>query len=73
MRKISLGLAALLIAASLLFALAGRTVGAQSGAGDDAVLKKLDDIIRAQKELAADIDAIRQDLSIIKIRVTQNQ
>jgi len=72
-KKISLGLAISLIALLLLLSLAGKATWAQARASDDAVLRKLDDIIRAQKALAADMDAIKQDLSIIKIRVTQNQ
>ena len=38
---------------------------------DPAVLKKLDDIQKAIKELKGDIAKINEELNIIKIRVTQ--
>jgi len=72
MKKILIGVVILSVAA-LLFSMTGRMISAQAGASDDMVSSKLDGIIKTQKAIAADIEAIRQDLAVIKIRVTQSQ
>ena len=58
------------VVASLL-ALTGKPVRAQSSDTDTS--RKLDDIMKGQKAIQDDIAAIKQELVVIKIRVTQNQ
>ena len=58
------------VVASLL-ALTGNPVRAQSSDTDTS--RKLDDIMKGQKAIQDDIAAIKQELVVIKIRVTQNQ
>ena len=52
----------------------GRTTSAQSASGSDsAVASKLDEVLRGQREILDGIAAIKEELKIIKIRVTQQQ
>ena len=52
----------------------GRTIHAQGSEGSDSsVLAKLDTVLRNQTAIMADLASIKEDLRIIKIRVTQSQ
>ena len=53
--------------------LAHGTLNAQSASGDSDVMSKLNDIARSQEELKATINSMRDDLQIIKVRITQMQ
>ena len=46
---------------------------AQSSAGEGDIMAKLDEILRGQADVAAALGAMKEDLRIIKIRVTQSQ
>jgi hypothetical protein len=47
---------------------------AQSSAPSEGdIMAKLDEISKDQKEMMAAINSIREELQIIKIRITQNQ
>lgn len=49
-------------------------IDAQSSkSSDSAVLAKLDAMLSAQQSITKDLAAIKEDLRIIKIRVTQSQ
>ena len=43
------------------------------GVDESSVLAKLDEILNGQKAIMADIAAMREELRVIKIRVTQQQ
>jgi hypothetical protein len=72
MKKIFVGLIIFLMILSVIAA-AGRIVTAQDAASSVEILKKLDDMIAAQKAIAQDIAMMKEEIKIIKIRVTQNQ
>ena len=72
-RKILTGLVTSVIVITCLIALTDITTRAQAASSDSDISKKLDDIINGQKTIQADIAAIKQELAVIKIRVTQNQ
>ena len=71
-KKMVLGITVLLIAVFGLLALTGMITNAQ-GADDQAVLSKLSEILSNQKVIMDDIAAMKEELRIIKIRVTQQQ
>ena len=49
-------------------------IGTMAKAQDDsAVLSKLDEVVRGQQALARDMEIIKSELNVIKIRVTQIQ
>ena len=57
-----------------LLTLTGRATHAQgSGVSDSAVPSKLDEIINNQKIIMAQLDLLKAELNIVKIRVTQSQ
>ena len=51
---------------------AAQTAAAGAGANTD-IMKKLEDIAKDQKAILDDLAAIKQELYIVKIRVSQNQ
>ena len=46
---------------------------AQGSVGEDDIMAKLNEISKSQGEVVAAINSIKEDLQIIKIRVTQSQ
>ena len=73
-KKILIGiiLAVVLVAAASIFVNSG--IRAQEQAPDQSeVLAKLDQILNNEKVLMDQIASMRQDLNIVKIRVTQQQ
>ena len=48
-------------------------IDAETKSSDTAVLAKLDAMLDAQKTITDDLAAIKEDLRIIKIRITQAQ
>lgn len=48
-------------------------IDAQTKSSDSAVLEKLDAVLSAQKSMTDELAAIKEDLRIIKIRITQSQ
>jgi len=75
--KIKRAVFTLLISIAVIAAVLGmtdRVIHAQnSGVSDPAVLAKLDEILRGQKSISDDLAAMREELRIIKIRITQSQ
>lgn len=66
-------LAALLVAA-IPFIMTANTVRAQDGGQDTAALMaKLDQVLAGQREVMDQLAAMKQELNIIKIRITQAQ
>ncbi|MDP3791706.1 MAG: hypothetical protein Q8R38_06655 [Candidatus Omnitrophota bacterium] len=47
--------------------------GPLNAQGDSDILSKLNDIAKGQEDLMAAMNSIREDLQIIKVRVTQLQ
>lgn len=70
MRLKNLCIAVVVLVAAAFFAQAitGTTVKAQDSS---AVLSKLNEILKGQQDIAADIASIKSELDIVKIRVTQ--
>jgi len=73
MRKTVIGLVILSIALLGVFTLANKALRAETAGSDPEVLKKLDDISSSQKAILKALADLKQDLYIIKIRVTQTQ
>ncbi len=57
---------------SMMFAPEGITF-AQENQNQSEILSKLDQVLNAQKAITNDIAAMKEELNIIKIRVTQTQ
>ena len=66
-----LAVSLVLIAAGLAFN--SRPIGAEDQGADQELSKKLSEIADNQKKIFSDIAEIKEDLRIIKIRITQNQ
>lgn len=70
-KKIIMGLLISLIVISVLLAAADRKIQAQGAASDSEIAKKLDDILKNQKAILEGIALIKEELNMIKIRVTK--
>ena len=75
MRKVFLGVLIVFVAVAILFAITGGIIRAQSEneTGDPDTIKKLDDILKGQKDILDGIASIKEELGVIKIRITQQQ
>jgi len=63
-----------IIIVTAFLSMAGRATYAQSSdASDQAVLAKLEEVLNNQKSIMTDLASIKEELRIIKIRVTQSQ
>lgn len=49
------------------------TLSAQSSINDADLMAKLDTVVKGQEEVVAAINSIKDDIQIIKVRVTQLQ
>lgn len=73
-KNIIVGIGISLIVISSLLAFTGRPIWAQEEAGyDQEITKRLDDIVKTQKEILDSIASMKEELKIIKIRITQAQ
>ena len=63
----------LMIAIACLMIFANKVTQALGMGSEEGVSQKLDDILSSQKTILAEISAIKEELKIIKIRVTQSQ
>lgn len=72
-KKISSGLIISLVVIAALLSVAERKTHAAGGEIDLAIAERLDQISRDQKAILQDLASIKQELYIIKIRVTQQQ
>ena len=71
MKTILTAILIVLVLAAVSLAITNRP--AQAANSDTEISKKLDDIMKGQKAIQDDIAAMKQELAVIKIRVTQNQ
>jgi hypothetical protein len=73
MRKVSIVVVVFFVGIAIGLILAHGTLNAQNTDNETDVMSKLNDIAKGQQELMAAINSIKEDLQIIKIRITQNQ
>ena len=57
----------------LLLTMTGRTTYAQSSGDSNTVLAKLQEVLNNQKQIMAELASLKEDVRIVKIRVTQSQ
>lgn len=69
-KNIFIGAVAILAAALISQSVIGTMATAQD---DPVVLNKLNEILKGQQTIAADIASIKSELNVVKIRVTQIQ
>ena len=73
-RKILLGVLACLVVVAAMVAMTGVVTHAQGqGAGDSSVLAKLDEVLNGQRAIMEELASLKEELRVIKIRVTQQQ
>jgi len=75
-RKILIGVAAVLAIASAVILFQDRTIQAQDNGSSSelaALSAKVDEILKCQKDIVKDIASIKEQLDVIRLRVTQNQ
>ena len=72
-RRVVFAVSASIIVAVVLMGGAFCVIDAQVKSSDSAVLAKLDAVLSAQKSIMEELAAIKEDLRIIKIRITQSQ
>jgi len=70
-RKIFIGFIVMLAITAVSIAIANRPIQAQSASQETDVLKRLNEIASDQKAILTDLAFIKEELRIIKIRVTQ--
>lgn len=61
-----------LVAGGLLF-FADNRIHAQGDSADSGISGKLDEILKNQKTILQNLDSLKAELNIIKIRITQQQ
>lgn len=73
-KKIVLGLVISLGIIAVLISAGGKTTCAQGTAGaDSGIMAKLDQVLANQRTILDELAAMREELRIVKIRVTQTQ
>ena len=73
MNRVMMIFAVSLIIISSLLVLTNRWIAAQEPKNDEGVSKKLDDILSTQKMILEKLASVKEELGIIKIRITQAQ
>lgn len=73
MKKIALGCIISLVAAALFLVMPQVSSQARDDSGGSDIAKQLEEIVKVQKEIQADLAVIKEELHIIKIRITQIQ
>jgi hypothetical protein len=73
MRKTIIGLVILSIALLGVFTLANKALRAETSGSDPEVSRKLDNVLSNQKAILQGIAELKQELYIIKVRITQQQ
>lgn len=72
-------LSAVAIIGIVVFSMADRPISAQgaqgssSQGGDAALAEKLEEVLANQRQMMADLAGLKEELDIVKIRVTQSQ
>lgn len=69
--KMMSGLIISLVVIFVLLTAADRRIDAQSATSDSAVSRKLDEVLRNQTAILDGIASIKQELDVIKVRVTR--
>jgi hypothetical protein len=73
-KKALLGLVvSLAVIAGLLAVTSGPSIAQSSSGEDAAVLSKLDQVLQNQQTILNDIASLKEELRLVKIRVTQQQ
>ena len=73
MRKLLMGAAVFIAGIVCGLVLTYGSLHAQESNNEGDIMAKLDQISKSQEEVTAAINSIKEDLQIIKIRVTQSQ
>ena len=73
MKKILSGAALVILGVVCGLTLTYGPLHAQGSASENDIMAKLDEISKSQEDVAAAINSMKEDLQIIKIRVTQSQ
>ena len=73
MRKILIAAVLFLTGVAFGLVLSHGTLNAQSSGNEADIISKLNDIAKGQQDLMAAVNSIKEDLQIVKIRVTQLQ
>ena len=71
--KMKIAVAFVIIIIASILAIGGRFFNTAAQADDVSVLSRLEEVISGQKAILKDIAYIKSELSIIKIRITQQQ
>ena len=71
-KKVFIGVIVLTVLVSLPFVLSG-ALNAQEQSDQSMIFTKLDQVLANQKAIMDQLAGMRQELSVIKIRVTQSQ
>ena len=70
MKKVFMGFLVTLTVATGLVIFTNNIIQAES---DSSVSRKLDEILNNQKSILSGIDSLKEELNIVKIRITQQQ
>jgi len=73
MKKILIGAIVFFVGFACCLILTHGLLQAQSGVNESDIMTKLNEIAKAQEELSATVNSMKEDIQIIKIRVTQLQ
>jgi hypothetical protein len=73
MKKVSIAVVLFFVGLAIGFIVAHGTLNAQGTDNEADIMSRLNDIAKGQQELMAAVNSIKEDLQIIKIRITQNQ
>lgn len=74
LKKMTAGIVISLVVIALLLAATERPSKAESqmvGSGNQEVLAKLDEVIKSQQDIMRRLDEMKEEMRLIKIRVTQ--
>jgi len=73
LKKMFIGLAVSIAVICVLIVLTNRPIRAEGQIDNLEVLKRLDQVLADQKAILEGIEALKQEVYVIKIRVTQQQ
>ena len=73
MRKFLIGVAVFIVGFVSAIILTHGSLCAENSSDNSAVMEKLSEVARSQQNILATLNALKEDIQIIKIRVTQIQ
>ena len=73
MRKVSIAIVLFFVGTAFGLILAHGPLNAQGNGGDQDIMSRLNDIAKGQQELIAAVNSVKEDIQIIKVRITQMQ